>query len=99
MPATRAGMTSLRGSVEHRVDLALGDALAFELRPVEQELVLALLALALVLGEKALEVLVAHDFGETRHAAFDVLQRLNNLGDALAGNVLERARLEDDHHL
>ena len=32
-------------------------------------------------------------------ALLDVLQRLDHLGDALAGDVLERAGLEDDHHL
>ena len=40
-----------------------------------------------------------HHVGETRHALLDVLQRFDHLGDALAGDVLERARLEDDHHL
>ncbi len=40
-----------------------------------------------------------HDVGEARDARLDVLQRLDHLGDALAGDVLERAGFEDDHHL
>src|SRR5262245_38116766 len=86
-------------SVEQLVDVVLGDALAVELRAVEQELPLALGAVALAVVEEAFEIALVHDVGEARDPRLDVLERLHHLGDALAGDVLERAGLEDDHHL
>ncbi len=84
---------------KHLVDLGLVDAGAGKLRPVQQQLLLALRARALALVEEALDVLRLHHIGKARHALLDVLQGLDHLGDALAGDVLERAGLEDHQHL
>ena len=64
------------------------DTLAGELRAVEQELLLALSALAFPVVDEPVEILRVHDVGEARDALLDVLQRLDHLGDALAGDVL-----------
>src|SRR5262245_13465629 len=103
--ASRIALTSFiratvrPASIEQLVDVVLGVALAVELRAVEQELPLALGAVALAVVEEAFEIALVHDIGEARDARLDMLERLHHFGDALAGDVLERAGLEDDHHL
>src|SRR5262245_42784944 len=68
----RSAHSTAQASVEHLVDVVLCDAVAVELRAVEQELFLALGAPALVLVEEALDVALVHDLGKARDAGLDV---------------------------
>src|SRR6185437_10064591 len=81
---------------ENRIDLRLFLRLVGQLRPVQQ-IVLALASFgSLAVRRRALaRHLVTEGAEQARDTILDMLQRLHDLGNSLAGNVLEIARFVD----
>src|SRR5882672_4740225 len=96
--STRYSLLAIRRSLEQRVDVVLRHMarVAVELRTVEQLGVA--LALRLGLGDQILEGDdAAPDLHHARHVRLDEFPGVDDLADALAGDVLEITRLEYVH--
>ncbi len=90
---------TIGSGAQKRVDIVLAYAFTFVSRSVEYLVFLALIALYLFFGGGVLGIFRTDCGGKTSDAAFDMLKCLNDLEDSLPGDILERAGLEDIHHL
>src|SRR6478672_5694133 len=92
-PTTRHFPFATRSLQEQRVDGILRRGVGLVLRTMQKQRLGALGMAAFRLVRKPLRVAGFDSVGEARHPRFDLPKRVDDLADALAGDVLEGAGL------